>query len=230
MAAWYLLRAVHWRAVIALLAMGGLVAAMVHRWAETATLGLPLVALLAAASAGLLVDEPAAAVVDVTPRGGRWAGSARVLAAGLPLGAGLILVSAVSVDTVGDADATKDWLVVLGALGATVLASGLALRRRVPQPGGAVASAVVLSGIAPTVVTMFIDARSPLPPPALSEDLVIFWSTLAGVGLLAILLLLGPLERGRRARSSAGPGGRSVSPSGRATSRQGRSRQRSGSR
>lgn len=192
---WYLRRAVPWAALLGCLLAAGVLVALAHRWESFTGLGLPLVALLAAAAAALVLDEPAVAVTALTPRGRRWAVTGRLGAALLPLGSGLLLVLAHP----GDVD-ESGWAVLLAGLGGVVLLAALTgHRRQLPRPGAAIASAVVLLGLVPLVLGLFFDLRSPYPP--LTDGLITFWSTAAAVTLLACVMLLSrPLGAPRTVR------------------------------
>lgn len=98
-------------------------------------------ALLAAASAFAL-DEAAAEIVDVTPLGRpRWT-AARAVALAVPCGAGLILV----LTAAGRDDGWPIGGIGLAVVGNVLLGFAVAsvVRRRVGEPGPAVASAVAL--------------------------------------------------------------------------------------
>lgn len=186
MVTWYVRRALPWRVMIGVAGGGAAVVALAHRWEELSGPGLPLVALLAVASVAFAFDEPAVAVTSVSPRGSRWAAGARLGAAVLPLAAGCLLV----VSAPGPTDGS-DWLLVLGGSGGAVLLLALlASRRQAARPGALLAAVVVIAGLAPTVVAMLFDLRSPYPVPELDEGLRAFWSAAAAVGLLGCLAVL----------------------------------------
>lgn len=182
MVLWYLRRAVPWTTLLGCLAAGAALVATTHRWEAFAGLGLPLAALVSAAAAAFLLDEPAVAVTSVAARGGRWAVCARVAVALLPLAAGVLLLLAAPDGVRGDATAWS--LVLAGLLSAVVVLTLVGARRQLPRPGATIASAVVLLGMAPTVLGMFLDWRSPYPTPDLSEELEAFWAVLLAAGLL----------------------------------------------
>jgi len=161
---------------------------LVARWESLAGLGLPLVALLAAAAVAFVFDDAAAAVTSVAPRGARWARGARAAVAVVPLALATAVLSGVPRDLRGD---RTDWVLVVAALGAVVLAAALVgAARQVPRPGGPLAPAVVLAGMAPLVVGLFLDLRSPYPVPGLTADLRLFWSAALGAGVLGTAALL----------------------------------------
>ena len=188
---WYLGRAVPWTTLLGCLTVGGALTVTTHRWESVAGLGLPLVALVSASAAAFLLDEPAVAVTTVAARGGRWATSARLAVGLVPLAAGAALLLAAPDQVRGDG---TGWVLVLAGLLAVVLLLTLVgARRQVPRPGATVASAVVLLGMAPMVLGMFLDWRSPYPMPDLSHELQVFWTGALAAGLLGCgVLVLSP--------------------------------------
>lgn len=186
MVTWYVRHALPWRVVAGVAGCGALVVALAHRWDELTGPGLPLVALLAVASVAFAFDEPAIAVTSVSPRGPRWAAAARLGAASLPLTAGGLMV----VTAPGSTDGA-DWFLVLAGLGGTVLLLALlASRRQAARPGALIAPVVVVAGLAPTVVAMLFDLRSPYPVPELADGQRAFWAATAAAGLLGCLAVL----------------------------------------
>ncbi|WP_036555895.1 hypothetical protein [Nocardioides insulae] len=206
MTGWYLRRAVPWRSVLGCLACGAVVALVVQRWEYTgSTLG-PVLVLVTIAGAAFVFDEPAAAVAAVAPRGDRWARSARLTAAVVPLFGAVLLATTTPGPSGGD------WIPVLCGLSALVLVSALAVASRgVSRPGSAVASAVVLVGTAPLVTGMFLDVDSPYPAPDLSSAVTGAWYAVAAVCLAGLLrlLLAGPA---RPAAPHAATGGTRAAP------------------
>lgn len=188
---WYLGRAVPWATLLGCLAAGAALVAALHLWESFAALGLPLVALVSVSAAAFLLDEPAVAVTTVAPRGARWALAGRSAVAVVPLAGGAALLLAAPEGVRGDA---AGWLLVLAGLVAVVLLLTLAgARRQVPRPGATVASGVILLGMTPLVVGMFLDWRSPYPMPDLSRELQVFWTSALVVGLVGCgSLLRGP--------------------------------------
>lgn len=176
MRAWYLRRAVPWTVLLGSLAVGSVLVAAAHRWESFTGLGQPLTALLACGATALVLDESALAVTAVTPRS-RWAVTGRLSTAVVPLAAGLALLAAAP----GPLQ-TADWALVLAGAGGVALALALgATRRQVSAAGAAVMSTVVLIGIAPMVIGMFFDLRSPYPLPELDTDLRVFWASLGAL-------------------------------------------------
>jgi hypothetical protein len=162
--------------------------AAVHRWPSIASLGLPLAAFTVVAATCLLFDEPAVAVSSVTPRGRRWAPALRSAVGAIALALGVALLATIPADVAGD---LGDWAAVLAGLTAAALFAVLvASRRQVAQPGASVASLVVLGGLAPLVVALMLDWRSPYPSPGLSGGLRMFWASAAAVGAAGLLWLL----------------------------------------
>ena len=82
---WYLRRGVAWPALLGCCGAALAVAAALGRWPSTAVVLLPALLACCAAGAGFVFDERAAAVVAVTPRGGGWRRTSRLVVALLPL-------------------------------------------------------------------------------------------------------------------------------------------------
>jgi hypothetical protein len=186
---WYLRRAIPWPAVAGCVAAATLLVAAVHQWPSVAGVGLPLAALTLVAGVCLLFDEPAVAVSAVTPRGRRWAPALRSAVAAMGLGIGVVLLSTIPAEIAGD---HSDWTLVLAALTAAALLAVIARgRREVAQPGGGVASIVVLAGLTPLVLGLMLDWPSPYPaPPGLSGGLRAFWASAAAGAVVGVVGLL----------------------------------------
>lgn len=186
MSLWYLRRAVPWAALLGGLLAAGLLLGAAHLWESFNAVALSLVALLGVAAAAFVYDEPAIAVTSVTPRGHRWAGSSRLAVGGAALAVtlGLLLLSP------GDVHA-PDWALVLAGLGGTVVLLALAgSRRQLPRPGAAIAPGVVLLGMAPMVLGLLFELRSPFPLSPLNDGLTAFWSAATVVSILTGTLQL----------------------------------------
>ncbi|TNM36645.1 hypothetical protein FHP29_21220 [Nocardioides albidus] len=203
---WFARRAVSWPPMLGSLVAAAGVVALTHRWESLSVLTLPLTAVLVAASAAFVYDDPAVAAAAVTPRGSVWALAVRSACGIVTLATGLVLL----LGAPGDQD-TGGWALVLGGLGGGVLGLTLAgSRRQVALPGTVIAPVVVLAGLAPLVVVLFADVRSPYPLPALDGPLRIFWSTLA---VASATLAAIALHRGRSLRfGSVVPGARDTRP------------------
>lgn len=201
---WYLRRAVPWPATLGGLGGCGLLVAATVRWEGFGWFGLPMAALLAVAAAALVYDEPAVAVTTVTPRGSRWAPASR-LAAGLAmLGMGLALV----LTGPGTTDEGA-WTLALGGLGGLVLLTAVeGSARQVPRPGGAIAPLVVLVGLAPLVLALFLEVRAPWPAPGLTGAQRGLWAVAAGIAAIGILRRMGPTSRPLRLGGTGRPAAR----------------------
>lgn len=184
---WYLRRAVPWAALLGNLAAASLLVTLV-RWEDgLAGIGLPLVAVLTVAAAAFVLDEPALPVTAVTPRHG-WAERSRLAVAVLPLLTGLGLLLAAP----GNAQGAEWTLLVAGLGGAVLLLAAVASRRGVPRPGAGLASAVVLLGLSPLVVGVFVELPALYPFEAFTERVTAFWVALlaaSGAGLAHLVLL-----------------------------------------
>lgn len=198
MALWYLRRAVPWSALLGCLATAGVLVGLAHWKDSTAGVALPLVALLSVAAAGFTLDEPALTVASVTPRSD-WAQRLRLSTSLLPLACGLgMLVAAPGSASEGD------WALVLAGLGgAIVLLASLGVRRGLARPGAALASGVVLVGLAPLVMGLLIDVPALYPLPGLTDRATSFWTLvlLASLSGLAWVAMAGgrpPVRSGRR--------------------------------
>lgn len=196
-AAWYLRRAVPWTAVLGAIAVVGALLGATHRSESLSGLALPLAALLTAAAAGLVYDDAAIAVTAVTPRAG-WARRSRLVAGLSVLGVGgaLLLLRAGGTDR-------SDWILALAGLGGATLLLVLAgHRRHVARPGTPVASGVVLLGLAPLVLGLFVDLGSLYPAPGLSDAATTTWRTVTAIawGALALHVVGLPFGRARTIR------------------------------
>lgn len=182
---WYLRRAVPWSPVLGAVGLVVALIAAAHRWEEVEGLALTLAALVTVAAAALVYDDAAVAVTAVTPRA-RWAQWAR-LAAGVAV---LALGGAVLLTGAGHTD-RSDWALAVAALGgATLLVALVGRQRQVPRPGTPVASGVVLLGLAPLVVGLFLDLGSPYPAPGLTDAAATRWGVVAAVVWIALAVRL----------------------------------------
>lgn len=196
---WYLHRAVPWTPLVGCLLGALAMSALTHRWPAAAGLGMPCVALLCAAAAGLVHDEPAAAVAAVTPRAG-WAAGSRSSTALLPLvvSLGLLVTLPARLHPDRGGMALVGTATVLIALGAATLAAA----EQRPRPGGAVAAGVILLGLSPLPVGALLDVPELFPLGTFPDGLRTFWIVTAGVGLAACLV---PVLRPSRVRRRTAP-------------------------
>lgn len=189
---WYLRRAVPWTSLVGCLAVAAGLSAVVRLWDVADGLAVLAAVLVAAAAAAFVHDEPALAVTTVAPRGGRWAAAWRSAAIVVPLATcvalGLVVRSEIEVG---------DWALVAAGTGAAVaFVALLASRRRVPRVGGAIASLVVLLGIAPLVLEQMVGLRLPYPSPGLTDGLTVAWAAVAGVATVGLVVAtVGPEVR-----------------------------------
>jgi len=180
---WYLRRAIPWMALLGCCAGALLLVAALDQWPGTAMTLLPGLIAACAAAAAFCFDEVSLPVVEVTPRGGGWARSARIAAASVPL---LVWTIAVIVRP-GDLPLSRGswWLVGFAAISLTVGLAGLASRRAIPSPGGSLASAVVLVVISPVVISTFLGWDTLYPFGDFPSGVLTFWLAVAGAGALA---------------------------------------------
>lgn len=180
---WYARRAVPWPAVGACLATTAL-GAGVTRWHEhLAALVLPLAALLAAAAAVFTLDDTAAPVTRVTPRGTRWSTTTRLLCAVVVAMLGLVAIAC----TPGSTVRSFGWPLVVVSLSVTVLAVAAWLTRgRHPTPGAGVATVMVLLGLVPFPASTLLRWGWPYPDPALSGATTGVWSSLLVITVAAL--------------------------------------------
>ena len=195
-----LLRAVAWPAVGGNTAVAVITGAGGIAWPGGAQILLPISFALLAGAAAFVLDEPASAVVDVTPtgRGRRTAVRALVLLVPLGAGAGLVLAGALRA-------VTLPWPAVGLALAGSVLlgfAIACVARRYSGEPGtqasAAAAFVLIVPGFLPPLprwIHMF-PVTAPHPSGLSSTA---FWS-LAGTACLAAIAASGPELRRRRPR------------------------------
>lgn len=189
---WYLRHGLHWPPVLGCCLAAGLVAAVVEQWPATALALLPIMLGACAAAAGFLFDEPALAVVAVTPRGAAWRRTTRLGVVAAPAITWVLLVHAEP----GQALPVPGWL--LAGIAASVLFAGLAAlagRHDVAAPGSQLAALAVVGALAPVVVTMFTGWDTPYPLDTFSSSAWWAWLVVAAV---AGGVLVGALRPGLR--------------------------------
>ena len=151
---WYARRGVPWTPLLACLGLSTSAAVAVQLWASISSALLPGMAALCAAGAGFVLDEPASAATNVTPRGQRWAVTTRVGVGALP--AGLWLSILATMPQAADVNVSA-W--ILTGLAGQVIAVALAWfgsARGNPSPGASVAAAVAGATLAPFVIGPFL--------------------------------------------------------------------------
>lgn len=193
---WYLRRAVPWASLLGCLVAATGTTLLVNQWPEVSMVGLPLIATLCAAAAGFTYDEPATAIASVTPRAGWWRGSARLLAALVPLATVLILLAVMP----GELRLDRNWWWLIGAAFVllAVAPAAWAARSQVGRPGGAIAGGAVLLGIAPVVLTMVLGWESIYPFGEFATWVQALWitATTFGVfGCVAAMVAFGRVGR-----------------------------------
>jgi hypothetical protein len=193
------LRAGAWPAVTGVTGVAVVVGGAGIAFPVAAALLFPVCFALLAAAAAFTLDEPASAVVDVTPTGPGRRAAVRALALTVPAGAGTVLVLAGALRGVA-----LPWPSVGVALAGSVLL-GFALacvaRRRRGEPGAAAASAAAFVLIAPGLlprVARLVHTFPSTTPEGWSSDAC--WALLGGVCLAAIAAVL--TERRPRARAA----------------------------
>ncbi len=158
-----------------------------------AALLFPVCFALLAAAAAFTLDEPASAVVDVTPTGLRRRAAIRALALAVPSGAGAAVIGAGALRGVA-----LPWASVGVALAGSVLLGftlACVARRRVGEPGAVAASAAALVLIVPGMlprVTRLVHTFPAAGQQGWSSDAC--WALLGGICAVAIAVAL--TERG----------------------------------
>lgn len=202
---WHLRRGLPWGALLGCLVAAGGVVGLVHWSHAFAVVGVPVAFASTAAAAAFVLDEPALAATSVTPRGAAVR-VARSLVVLLPIAIGTVWTTTLPDPVRPD---RSDALLVMVALATGALLLALAgNRRQLPRPGAAIASAVVLAGLAPLPLGLIVGFGPPYPLPDLSTGARAFWAGGALVGALGTAALLAVPRR--RPRSTARPGGHQV--------------------
>ena len=184
------LRAGAWPAVAGLSGVAVVVGGCGAAFPAAATVLIPICVALLAAAAAFTLDEPASAVVDVTPTGPARRTRIRAVALLAPLAAGALVLLAAALR--GQA---LPWAAAGLALAGNVLlgfATASVLRTRTGEPGPAAGTAVVLVLMAPSLVPQVARWVRTFPAPGdggPSSDTV-WWIVLAGC-VLAIALSVG---------------------------------------
>ncbi|MGH3348940.1 MAG: hypothetical protein ACRDO4_18325 [Nocardioides sp.] len=184
MRAWYLGRAIPWVALLGCCLVAGLAVAALHRWPDNAWAVLPLVLAACAAAAGFVFDDVATAVTSVTPRGGTWRRTSRLLAGLVPVAVWALLVATAPSELSLDASA---WLLA-GLAGAVAAAGAAAIgsRRQLARPGPTVAGAIVMLVLVPSVAGPFLEWEPVFPFGDYPGWVLGFWAGVLGVGMLLV--------------------------------------------
>jgi len=193
-----LLRAVPWPAVSGITAVALVTGAGGFAWPGGAQILLPIAFALLAGAAAFVLDEPASAVVDVTPTGRARRTAVRALALLVPLGAGTALVLA------GALRAVKlPWPAVGLALAGSVLlgfAIACVARRYSGEPGTQASAAAAFVLIIPGFLPFVAQWVRPFPvtgPHPGGPSSTTFWSIAGCVCLAAIAASVPELRRRR---------------------------------
>jgi hypothetical protein len=181
-----LLRAVPWPAVSGITALA-IVGAFGIAWRGGAQALLAISFALLAGAAAFVLDEPASAVVDITPTGPGRRTAARALALLVPLGAGAGLVLAGALRAIA-----LPWPTVGLALAGNVLlgfAIACVARRHIGEPGAlaslAVAFVLIVPGLLPPVARHIHTFPTTAPHPQGLSSNACWW--LVGCACLAAI-------------------------------------------
>lgn len=188
---WYARRGISWVPLLACLALTLAVPLVLRQWPSTGLAMLTAALAFSAAAAGFAFDEPATAVVAVTPRGAGWRRAVRCAAVLLTMAAWLVVVA--TLDT-RDIPADKSGLVLAG-VGCQMLALGvaaLASRHEVAAPGSGVAAGVAVLLMAPMVVAPMLEWDPLLPVAPVGSWVTEFWVGAVALGAALIVRALRP--------------------------------------
>lgn len=187
---WYLGRAVPWVALLGCCLVGALGVASLHRWPDSAWAVLPLTLATCAGACGFVFDDLATAVTSVTPRGGTWRRTSRLLAGLVPLVLWAVLV-VIAPDSL--ALDRSSWLLAGVAAAATACGvAGVLARHQRTRPGPTVAGAVVLMVLMPLIVGPLLSWESVFPFGDPRGWVLGLWSGVAGLGALLVGWALRP--------------------------------------
>jgi len=184
------LRAGAWPAVLGVTGVAVAVGGCGAAFPAAATMLLPICFALLAAAAAFTLDEPASAVVDVTPAGLARRTSIRALALLAPLVAGTLVLLAAAMRGLA-----LPWAAAGLALAGNVLlgfAAACVGRTRTGEPGAAAGTAVVLVLMAPSLVPVVARWVRTFPVPGAggpSPDPL--WWTVLAVCVAAIAISAG---------------------------------------
>jgi hypothetical protein len=173
------LRAGAWPAVAGVTGVAAVVGGCGAAFPATATVLFPICFALLAAAAAFTLDEPASAVVDVTPTGPVRRTAIRAVALLAPLAAGALVLLAAAMRGLA-----LPWAAAGLALAGNVLlgfAAACAARTRTGEPGAAAGTAVVLVLMAPSLVPQIARWVRTFPAPGAggpSSD-PMWWTVLA---------------------------------------------------
>jgi hypothetical protein len=184
------LRAGAWPAVAGLSGVAAVVGGCGAAFPAAATMLLPVCFALLAAAAAFTLDEPASAVVDVTPTGPVRRTRIRAVALLAPLAVGALVLLAAALRGLA-----LPWSAAGLALAGNVLlgfAAACVARTRTGEPGAAAGAAVVLVLMAPSLVPQVARWVRTFPVPGADEPPSdpVWWIVLAGCAV-AIAISVG---------------------------------------
>ena len=187
------LRAGAWPAVAGISGVAVVVGGCGAAFPAAATVLLPICFTLLAAAAAFTLDEPASAVVDVTPTGPARRTRIRAVALLAPLAAGALVLLAAA-----EHGLALPWAAAGLALAGNVLlgfAAACVLRTRTGEPGAAAGAAVVLVLMTPSLVPPVARWVRTFPAPGArgSSSDPVWWTALA-VCVLAVAISTGGLR------------------------------------
>ena len=204
--AWLQLRGVAWPVVGGLSAVAAAAGAGGIVGRDSARALLPIAFALLAAAAAFLLDEPASAVVDVTPTGPAHRTAVRALALLVPLavGSGLVLAFALG-------QPRPSWPAVTLTLAGNVLlgfAIACVARRRTGEPGpfaaAAVVAVLVVPGLLPSASRWVHTFPAATPDPHGLPATACWWIIGAGCAVAISGALISPGRLWPRRRLSPG--------------------------
>jgi len=184
------LRAGAWTAVAGVTGVAVVVGGCGAAFPAAATMLFPVCFALLAAAAAFTLDEPASAVVDVTPTGPARRTTIRAVALLAPLAAGALVMLAAAIHGLA-----LPWPAASLALAGNVLfgfAAACVARTRTGEPGATAGTAVVLVLMAPSLVPPVARWVRTFPAPGAggpSPDHV--WWTVLAVCAVAIAISIG---------------------------------------
>jgi hypothetical protein len=184
------LRAGTWPAVAGVTSVAVVAGGCAAAFPAAATMLFPICFALLAAAAAFTLDEPASAVVDVTPTGPARRTAIRAVALLAPLAAGALVMLAAALRGLA-----LPWAAAGLALAGNVLlgfAAACVARTRAGEPGAAAGTAVVLVLMAPSLIPVVARWVRTFPAPGAggpSPDPV--WWTVLAACVVAIAISIG---------------------------------------
>jgi hypothetical protein len=198
------LRAVPWPAVCGITALAAVVGACGVAWPGDGQALLTISFALLAAAAAFVLDEPASAVVDVTPTRPGTRTAIRSLALLVPLCAGLSLMLSGALRAIA-----LSWPAVGLALAGNVLlgfAIACVARRRVGEPGARASSAaafiLIAPGLLPPLARRIHTFPATAPQPQGLSSTTCWWL----IGCACITAIAASVAGPRPKRTRAAPG------------------------